>query len=121
MSITYHGNCHCGRFRFKLTVDEIADAIVCDCTLCAKKGYLWLSPPAGAFEVTRDEGTMTGYQSAALEDKVRVHNTQRRVSFTLSTVVLQLLWHERHWQALGGTASRPGPCEHQDYPGSQPI
>ena len=73
MTTTYRGNCHCGRFRFELSVDDgtISDAIVCDCTLCAKKGYLWLRPPPGAYKVARDEGATTEYASKSLEDKVR--------------------------------------------------
>ncbi|KAJ9137211.1 Glutathione-dependent formaldehyde-activating enzyme [Coniochaeta hoffmannii] len=71
MQTIYLGNCHCGRFRFEISAEDgiINDAIVCDCTLCAKKGYFWLRPPPEAFEVTRDEGAITEYTSKALEDK----------------------------------------------------
>lgn len=66
----YHGNCHCGKFRFELTVPEILEAIVCACTLCAKKGYLWLRPAAGSLKVTRDDGCLTEYKAATLKDQV---------------------------------------------------
>jgi hypothetical protein len=53
---------------------------MCDCTLCAKKGYLWLNAPPDSLEVTRDEGSITVYRSSALEDKVRVMKLQRNGS-----------------------------------------
>ncbi|KAL5086186.1 hypothetical protein Trisim1_009516 [Trichoderma cf. simile WF8] len=49
-SIVYHGNCHCGRYRFQ-------------------KGYLWLIPGEGSFTVVRDEGYLVEYQTSTLKDK----------------------------------------------------
>ncbi|KAK3313321.1 hypothetical protein B0H66DRAFT_628999 [Apodospora peruviana] len=69
---TYHGNCHCGRFRFELTAPEIAEAIICACKLCSKKGYLWLNTAASGttYTVTRDDDKcLTEYDSAALKDR----------------------------------------------------
>ncbi|RKU48893.1 hypothetical protein DL546_008635 [Coniochaeta pulveracea] len=73
MSSGYHGNCHCGRFRFELTGVEITEAIVCKCTLCAKKGYLWIRPITGSFNVTRDEGSLTSYKAPTLTDQFCGH------------------------------------------------
>ncbi|AEO68135.1 uncharacterized protein THITE_2051078, partial [Thermothielavioides terrestris NRRL 8126] len=72
------GNCHCGRYRFELTVPKIEGAISCTCSLCRKKGYIWLSiTPAssedGQFKVVRDDGFLREYQSAALRDKFCSH------------------------------------------------
>lgn len=67
----YHGNCHCGRYRFQVTAPEIKDAISCNCILCRKKGYLWLVPEDGSFKALRDDGSLQEYKSAALADKVR--------------------------------------------------
>ncbi|KAH8897493.1 glutathione-dependent formaldehyde-activating enzyme [Thozetella sp. PMI_491] len=66
---TYRGNCHCGAYRFEVRLPEIKEAISCDCTLCAKKGYLWVVPASGDFKVTRDGGRLTKYQSTALVDQ----------------------------------------------------
>src|ERR1700691_1393835 len=71
---SYLGNCHCGRYRFSITVPDIVDAKLCACGVCKKKGSIWLHPPAGSFEVVRDDGTLTEYQSASLRDKVRCPN-----------------------------------------------
>lgn len=70
--VTYHGNCHCGRYRFELSVPQIQTAISCTCSLCRKKGPFWLVPPEGAFRVVRDDGYLTEYQSPALRDRVRM-------------------------------------------------
>lgn len=66
---SYHGNCHCGRYRFELNVPEIKEAIACTCSLCTKKGYLWLIPPPDAFKVIRDDGQLTEYRSSTVQDK----------------------------------------------------
>lgn len=69
--VVYHGNCHCGRYRFDLSAPEIKSAVSCTCSLCAKKGYLWLIPPEGSFRVSRDDGRLTAYETASLRDEVR--------------------------------------------------
>ena len=37
----YQGGCHCGRVRFEIAV-EIGTVIDCNCSICAKKGFLHL-------------------------------------------------------------------------------
>lgn len=37
----YQGGCHCGRVRFEVDV-EIGTIIDCNCSICAKKGFLHL-------------------------------------------------------------------------------
>lgn len=72
-SRVYHGNCHCGRYRFSVsTADDIAktEVLECSCSLCAKKGYLWLELPPGAFQLLRDDGCLVAYESGVLGDKV---------------------------------------------------
>lgn len=39
MKQTYDGSCHCGNFRFRATLD-LADCIVCDCSICSRKGTI---------------------------------------------------------------------------------
>lgn len=67
---TYHGNCHCGRYRFDLSIPLIKSAISCTCSLCKKKGSLWLIPPAESFQVVRDDGNLTEYLTNTIRDKV---------------------------------------------------
>jgi hypothetical protein len=68
--VLYHGNCHCGRYRFQVSAPRIDSAISCTCSLCAKKGYLWLLPAEGSFTVVKDEGCLVEYQSSTLKDRV---------------------------------------------------
>jgi hypothetical protein len=68
--IEYDGNCHCGLYRFKITVPEIRAAKACSCRLCRKAGYLWIAPPPGSLKVTRgEEGVLREYRTAALDHK----------------------------------------------------
>ncbi|MGH7897315.1 MAG: GFA family protein [Candidatus Binatia bacterium] len=42
---TYTGGCHCGRVRFRVT-GSLERASDCNCSICAKKGFLhWIVPP----------------------------------------------------------------------------
>jgi len=60
---TYHGNCHCGAFKFILEVPEITSVTVCNCSICFKKGYKWVFPgDIGKFTVERGEGTLKDYE-----------------------------------------------------------
>ena len=49
---TYDGGCHCGRIRFRVTatLDGVTE---CNCSMCAKKGYLHLIVPRDRFELVR--------------------------------------------------------------------
>jgi hypothetical protein len=68
---TYKGNCHCGANRFELQFSEIEIATRCNCSLCAKKGYLWITPANDEFKFTRGSAeTTTSYASASLDHLV---------------------------------------------------
>jgi hypothetical protein len=61
MMATYEGGCHCGRVRFRVagTLDEVSD---CNCSMCAKKGFLhWIVAPE-QFELLAGEDALTTYQ-----------------------------------------------------------
>ena len=49
---TYEGGCHCGRVRFRVSGD-LARVVECNCSLCAKTGWL------GVY-FSSDELTITG-------------------------------------------------------------
>ncbi|KAI7779142.1 hypothetical protein LA080_001304 [Diaporthe eres] len=49
--IVYRGNCVCGRYRYEICLpDVVRTASSCTCSVCLKKGYLWLAPPEGSFK-----------------------------------------------------------------------
>ncbi|KAJ8059275.1 hypothetical protein OCU04_012240 [Sclerotinia nivalis] len=58
---TYHGNCHCGAFKFIIKVPEITTVTQCNCSICFKKGYRWVFPGENCFEITKGEGTLKEY------------------------------------------------------------
>lgn len=58
---TYHGNCHCGAFKFTIKMPEITTVTQCNCSICFKKGYRWVFPGEGCFEITKGEGTLRDY------------------------------------------------------------
>lgn len=59
--ITHSGGCHCGRVRFE--VDAPAELAVdeCNCSMCARSGYLHLIVPAKQFRITKGEDALTTY------------------------------------------------------------
>jgi hypothetical protein len=72
-AISYHGNCHCGAFRFKVLMPQIQVAITCTCSLCTKKAYLWTELAANvSIKVLKDDGLLIEYRSQSLHDRVRV-------------------------------------------------
>lgn len=63
---TYHGNCHCGRFKFHLKIPTLTSVTECNCSICFKKGYKWIFPGADSFFIERGEGTLTNYDFGPL-------------------------------------------------------
>ena len=39
MKQSFEGSCHCGKVRFEVDLDP-TDALVCDCSICTKKGVI---------------------------------------------------------------------------------
>jgi len=60
---TYHGNCHCGAFKFEINVPELKTARACDCSLCFKKGYLFVTPEDSQFKVIKGADSLVDYPS----------------------------------------------------------
>lgn len=58
---THKGGCHCGRVRFE--VDAPAKPVVqeCNCSICAKTGFLHLIVPHSRFRVLSGEDALTTY------------------------------------------------------------
>jgi len=57
---TYRGNCHCGAFVYEVEAPEITSAGDCNCSICYKRGYLWLVPKK-PLTIVKDEGKLVGY------------------------------------------------------------
>ncbi|KAL2060915.1 hypothetical protein VTL71DRAFT_8967 [Oculimacula yallundae] len=59
---TYHGNCHCGAFKFNLRIPELKSAMTCNCSICLKKGYWWIFPGPGALTLEKGDANLKGYE-----------------------------------------------------------
>ncbi|KAJ7178108.1 Mss4-like protein [Mycena filopes] len=56
---TYSGNCHCGALKFTVVLPAPLDSTplyACPCSICTKKGYLFLTPRKSAVTVTKGAG-----------------------------------------------------------------
>ncbi len=58
---THHGSCHCGAVTFTVTAD-IEKVISCNCSHCARKGFLLAFVPAEQFELLSGEENLTEYR-----------------------------------------------------------
>ena len=58
---TYEGGCHCGKVRFRVTAD-LDRVSECNCSMCAKKGYLHLIVPPEQFELLSGTDELTTYE-----------------------------------------------------------
>ena len=47
---TYEGGCHCERVRFRVSAD-LDTVILCNCSICTKKGIIHLIVPPERFEL----------------------------------------------------------------------
>ena len=58
---TYEGGCHCGRIKFRVTA-ELSGVSYCNCSICAKKGFLHLIVPPEKFELISGKDALTTYR-----------------------------------------------------------
>lgn len=60
MASVIEGGCHCGAVRFRVTA-EVRAVTECNCSMCAKKGFLHLILPPEQFELLRGREELTTY------------------------------------------------------------
>jgi hypothetical protein len=60
MMRTFEGGCHCGRVRFRVR-DDLLRVTECNCSVCAKKGFLHLIVPRDRFELLSGEAELVTY------------------------------------------------------------
>ena len=58
---SYTGNCHCGAVKFTIRVPEIREAEICNCSICAIKGLMYITPEKGMLDIERGEDALTAY------------------------------------------------------------
>ncbi len=59
---TYEGGCHCGAVRYRVTMAAPTKATTCNCSLCARAGWLLAFTPAAGFELLQGEAQLRDYQ-----------------------------------------------------------
>ena len=58
---TYKGSCHCGAVTYEVAAD-ITKGIRCNCSHCARKGFLLTFVPESQFKLLSGEDNLTLYQ-----------------------------------------------------------
>ena len=58
---TLEGGCHCGRVRFRVTAD-LDRVTECNCSICAKKGFLHLIVPPEQFQLLSGKDDLADYR-----------------------------------------------------------
>jgi hypothetical protein len=59
--VTHAGGCHCGRVRFEVEAPAELEVADCNCSICAKSGYLHLIVPADRFTLISGRESLTTY------------------------------------------------------------
>src|SRR5258706_11139327 len=60
--LTYTGGCHCGRVRFEVQAPARLKVSDCNCSICAKSGFLHLIVPKAQFKLLSGSDALTTYQ-----------------------------------------------------------
>ena len=57
----FSGGCHCGRVRFRARLRS-PQALACNCSICARKGFINIIVPAEDFELVAGEEELASYR-----------------------------------------------------------
>lgn len=60
--VTHRGGCHCGRVRFEVLASPRLQVTECDCSMCAKSGYLHLIVPRERFKLLAGADALSTYE-----------------------------------------------------------
>ena len=59
---TFTGSCHCGAVRYEVTMTPPQKAVACNCSHCARAGWLLAFVPADTFTLLAGEDQLQEYQ-----------------------------------------------------------
>lgn len=62
MNVTHTGGCHCGAVRFEVQAPARIEVTDCNCSMCAKAGYLHLIVTRDRFKLLSGEDVLTKYE-----------------------------------------------------------
>ncbi len=57
----YHGSCHCQAVRFTVEAPDAVEVERCNCSICAKSGFLHLIVPLAKFQLLSGEEQLETY------------------------------------------------------------
>ena len=60
--VLHRGGCHCGAVRFEVDAPARVEALDCNCSICAKTGYLHLIVPRARFRLLQGEAQQVEYR-----------------------------------------------------------
>jgi len=60
--VTHRGGCHCGRVRFEVVAPTSVQVTECNCSMCARTGYLHLIVTKERFKLVSGADALTTYQ-----------------------------------------------------------
>jgi hypothetical protein len=55
------GGCHCGGVRFEVALAPVVEAQTCNCSMCAKTGFVHVIVPESRFRLTRGAERLSEY------------------------------------------------------------
>ena len=55
------GGCHCGGVRFEVALPPVVEAQTCNCSMCAKTGFVHVIVPDSRFRITRGAERLVEY------------------------------------------------------------
>ncbi|MFN7673920.1 MAG: GFA family protein, partial [bacterium] len=61
MKIWRTGSCHCGDVRFAVRTPDEVEVEACNCSICARTGFVHLIVPMDDFELTAGADKLTSY------------------------------------------------------------
>jgi hypothetical protein len=56
------GGCHCGAVRFEALIADVVEAEDCNCSICAKAGFLHVIVPAASFRLLCGDDALETYR-----------------------------------------------------------
>ena len=59
---TWHaGGCHCGGVRFEVALGPVVEAQSCNCSMCAKSGFVHIIVPESRFRIVKGAERLSEY------------------------------------------------------------
>jgi hypothetical protein len=55
------GGCHCGGVRFEVALPSVVEAQSCNCSMCAKTGFIHVIVPESRFRITKGAERLAEY------------------------------------------------------------